>query len=348
MRRAPRRYWLAAVRIEQFDPRNDEDRLRACHQMTLSALPQDDPAGPPISLRRFRGWAYGYADDPVQVWLATEATGEPAGFYLLMLPQRENRHNAFCTPLVPPPRRRRGIGTALLAHAAGQADLADRTLLMSDARVGSPGNEFAGSCGARAGIQEVRRVLDIDADLRARLAGLRAEALSHAAGYSLRLWPGPTPDDLIDQACNLYNAEQDAPHDESFEPLIWVPERIRDGEQRALELGSRRYYVAAMDDDSGEMAALTEVFRDPDVPDWAWQGLTAVTRPHRGHRLGKLVKVAMLEWLAELEPQVRRIQTFNAAQNEHMIAVNEDLGHRVSDVFQGWEIDVATARKLGG
>jgi hypothetical protein len=34
------------------------------------------------------------------------------------------------------------------------------------------------------------------------------------------------------------------------------------------------------------------------------------------------------------------------AINEHMIAVNEKLGHRVSDHFQSFEIDVADARKL--
>jgi antitoxin component of RelBE/YafQ-DinJ toxin-antitoxin module len=54
----------------------------------------------------------------------------------------------------------------------------------------------------------------------------------------------------------------------------------------------------------------------------------------------------MLEWLAEAEPQMSHIVTFNAAVNEHMIAVNEKLGHRVSDQFQMFEIDVADAKKL--
>jgi hypothetical protein len=58
------------------------------------------------------------------------------------------------------------------------------------------------------------------------------------------------------------------------------------------------------------------------------------------------VKVAMLDWLAETEPQVRHIMTFNAVGNEHMIAVNAALGHRVTDCFEGFEIDVAAARAL--
>ncbi len=79
---------------------------------------------------------------------------------------------------------------------------------------------------------------------------------------------------------------------------------------------------------------------------WAFQGLTAVTRPHRGHRLGLLVKIAMLQWLAEREPQIRQIVTFNAVQNEHMVAVNDQLGHRITDYFQSFELDVASAAKL--
>jgi hypothetical protein len=35
--------------------------------------------------------------------------------------------------------------------------------------------------------------------------------------------------------------------------------------------------------------------------------------------------------------------TFNAVPNQHMIAVNEQLGHRVSDYFQSYELPVAAA-----
>jgi GNAT superfamily N-acetyltransferase len=334
------------VHIEQFDPRTDAGRLEACYRIAQSGLPEDDPNCPPFSLRRFRSWAYGFADEPQQVWLATDDSGEPVGYYMLALPERENKQNAFCDPIVALDRRRQGIGRMLLAHAAERAEQAGRTLLMEMARLGAPGSAFAEACGARSGIQEVRRVLDIDADQRGKLAGLRAEALPHAAGYSLRFWTSPTPDELLGQVAAVNNAMADAPHDAAFEPFVWDAERVRVGERKNVDLGFRIHSVAAIHDESGEMAALTEVEVDPDTPEWGHQGLTAVTRAHRGHRLGKLIKVAMLEWLAEIEPQVRRIVTYNAAQNEYMIAVNEDLGHRVGDIFQGWELDVAAARKL--
>jgi hypothetical protein len=42
----------------------------------------------------------------------------------------------------------------------------------------------------------------------------------------------------------------------------------------------------------------------------------------------------MLELLASAEPQLEYIETGNAASNEHMIAINEQLAYRV--VEPGW------------
>jgi GNAT superfamily N-acetyltransferase len=341
------------VRIDRFDPTSDEARLEACYRLAQSSLPGDDPDAPPFSLRRFRSWAYGSSDDPQQTWLATDGAGAPVGYYMLTLPVRENRTNAFFEsgprgrwPVVAPNRRREGTGTALLVHAAGQAEQAGRSLLIGGTRVGGPGAAFAAACGARPGIQDVRRVLDLDAGVRGKLAGLRAAALKQACGYRLRCWSGPTPDELARQACALYDALEDAPHDAAVEPMAWDAERLRADEQRDTDLGLRWHRVAAFAGSSGEMAALTEVAVDPDTAKWGHQGLTAVTAPHRGRRLGMLIKAAMLEWLAGIEPQLEHVFTYNAAQNAHMIAVNEGLGYRVAGVLQNWEIDVAAALQL--
>ena len=107
----------------------------------------------------------------------------------------------------------------------------------------------------------------------------------------------------------------------------------------------RSYNVAAVSDATGEMAAYSEIIIDPESPAWGYQQLTAVVRWHRGHRLGLLVKTAMLELLASAEPQLEYIETGNAASNEHMIAINEQLAYRV--VEPGWrsyEMAVADMR----
>jgi len=49
----------------------------------------------------------------------------------------------------------------------------------------------------------------------------------------------------------------------------------------------------------------------------------------------------MLDLLAEREPQLAQIVTGNAGQNEHMIAINAQLGFEVLDHFPSWELDVA-------
>jgi RimJ/RimL family protein N-acetyltransferase len=127
----------------------------------------------------------------------------------------------------------------------------------------------------------------------------------------------------------------DAPHDAGEEPSVWDAARVREQVDDLRERQGRHIYtLAALHDASGEMAAVTAVEPDPDHPDWGYQLLTAVTRKHRGHRLGLLVKTAMLQWLAEAEPQIQRIDTGNAGSNRHMIAINEALGFRVHG--PGW------------
>ena len=109
-------------------------------------------------------------------------------------------------------------------------------------------------------------------------------------------------------------------------------------------MGVREYSVTAVHDATGEMAAMTQVAIDPESPQWGHQALTAVTRAHRGHRLGLLVKAEMLEWLASAEPQIEQIDTGNAASNQHMIAVNEALGYEVSlPFYHSYELGVADA-----
>jgi len=60
---------------------------------------------------------------------------------------------------------------------------------------------------------------------------------------------------------------------------------------------------------------------------------TAVARDHRGHRLGVALTIDMMRWLAEAEPQLEGVTTWNNVDNTPMINVNEALGHRLSRTF---------------
>ena len=72
-----------------------------------------------------------------------------------------------------------------------------------------------------------------------------------------------------------------------------------------------------------------ELAVEEDRPWHAHQLDTSVLAEHRGHRLGLLLKGSMVHWLAEAEPQLLEVDTWNAASNAHMIAVNDRLGYQV-------------------
>lgn len=291
----------------------------------------DEPVEPPMSLATFRDFLTGdWPGAQYEVWYVPGESAGIVAYYALTLPDLENKDRAFCELFVDPGHRRRGIGRELAGHALERAAANGRAILESWALEESPGDALATRLNAKVAIEEARRVQELAEIEPGRIAALRAEAERAAAGYSLVTWTGPVPGEYLAGVAEVFNAFADAPHGEGVEPEVWDADRIRERTGKMLRSGALRgYSVAAVHDTSGELAAITEVSIDPLVPSWAYQQLTAVTRPHRGHRLGLLVKTAMLEWLATAEPGLRRIVTGNATANAHMIAVNETLGYRV-------------------
>lgn len=328
--------------MEQFDATTDKERLRACFEMTRAGWPVDHPDEPGWAFDSFAAkWARGFAPSPRLTWLARDDAGEPVGGYMLELPDTANTSMAFCILIVPPFARCAGVGRALLAHCADQARKAGRSRLAGAARDGTPGAAFAAAVGGQAGIAEVHRVLTVDSAFPARLSDLRAIAEKHSAGYSLVSWRAPAPAEYLDQLGLIHSAMADAPRDAGVEPHVWDAERIRHLEQTMAEHELTCYAIAARHDATGELVALTEMLSEAETPDWAFQQITAVLPAHRGHRLGLLVKVAMLEQVLSRMPAVRYIQTGNAGANAHMIAINEQLGFTVFGTGRDWELNIA-------
>ncbi|HLH58591.1 MAG TPA: GNAT family N-acetyltransferase [Streptosporangiaceae bacterium] len=320
------------MRIERFDPEHDTATVRALYRVYADGAPLDDPAGPAMAAQTFAGWlAHGWTGVPRETWLASSGDGSVSGGYLLELPDRENKDRARLSIWVSPPRRRAGLGTALLRHAAGRARADGRSSLDGETREGSPGDAFARAAGGSPGLSEIRRILDVGAIPDGQLDRHRAAIKQASAGYSLASWEGSCPERLAAQLVALYEAMADAPHGPGEEPERWDVGRVRSVERGRAAQGLRHYSMAARHDATGALAGLTEVGVEPDQPEWGHQELTAVARPHRGHRLGLMVKVAMLDLLARREPQIERIVTWNGESNRHMIAINETLGYRIAD-----------------
>ena len=326
----------------------DTGQIRACFEVYLAAERVDEPAGPWFTERPFTGWlTVGWDGNPREAWLATDQ-GSAVGWYRLDLPVRENADQAYLNIVVHPAGRRRGLGRALLQHAAGRAAANGRTVLNGAARDGSPGEAFARVAGAKPGLVEVQRVLDIGKLEQGKLAGLRGPAERAAAGYSLVSWVGPVPEEYIEQTAAVYNGMADAPRDAEITHEEWDAQRVRERVNGLRpQYGMRDYAVAARHEDTGELAGLTEVSVDPANPGWGFQVFTVVRREHRGHRLGLLLKIAMMELLATTEPQLERIMTSNGQSNEHMIAVNEAMGYTVfGPPATGFRLDVAAVPGL--
>lgn len=317
--------------------------MAACYDVWQAALGADDPDGAPWGRRLFGAWLKnGWEGTPSELWIVPGSSGSSGAdaWCRVGLPDRENLTVAEVELVVHPRARRRGLGGELLRHTADRALARGRTLLAGVVRENSAGLAFAERVKATRGLTDVRRVLDLSAAGTA--PGNPGPPAELAGGYSIVRWRDATPPEYAARVAAVYEAMNDAPRDAGREGAAWDADRVAHDDAVAAEFGGRLYQVAVRHDATGDFAGLTGLFVDPEHPDWARVTITAVTRPHRGHRLGLAVKAAAQEWAASQEPALRWIETDNASGNRHMIAVNEALGYQIADpALVSFELPVA-------
>jgi GNAT superfamily N-acetyltransferase len=253
----------------------------------------------------------------------------------LRLPLLDNTERAQVMVHTAPAARRRGHATAMLGHLEAVARDRGRSILggeatwayAADADGGTEaGPSFAYARGYDLALGDVKRVLRLPVD-GAVLAGLATDAAAHHAGYTLRSWVGPVPDDLLDGWARL-NARLmvEAPTGElDLEPETADPAVVREDEAMIARQGRTKYNTVALDP-AGEVVACTDLATTVHEPGRAYQWGTLVRRDARGHRLGLAVKVANLRLLQSAAPDITLLTTYNAEVNRHMIEVNERLG----------------------
>ncbi len=281
---------------------------------------------------------HGWHGHPPLIGVSRDGRGRVSGVLEVMLPKWGNTHVGGVHVTVDPTARRRGLGKLLYATGVDRVRADGRTLLVAECFDRPPAMGFAKAMGLDEAAEELYRVQDVLTVDWPRLDNEFAEAERHAAGYALTRIPGPTPDDMIADIAHMTGAINDAPVDDlQVEAEAFPPERIRGFEISQAAHRRRFYRLIARHLDSGAIAAHTVVGVDTERPWHAWQYDTSVLRPHRGHRLGLYLKIAMLRWLAETEPQLRTLYTANAASNTHMIKVNDILGYRVVGRAIGWQ-----------
>lgn len=257
-------------------------------------------------------------------------------------------------------RRRRGIGSDLIAAAEDAARSAGRhtTVVSADhlidgedtiaprlrapqgdasIRADAPAARFALAHGYELG--QLYRVSALEVAGRGdEFRGRLAAALDAASdGYRLVGWRERAPDELVDSLAVAHERMSvDAPAGAiSYERESWDAARVREVEGRAIAAGRVNLKVAAVAPD-GEVAGFTEFSLLPDSPA-VEQWDTIVLAAHRGHRLGMRLKLANLVALADADPARDRVYTWNADENEHMLAINVALGFRPFALESAWE-----------
>jgi GNAT superfamily N-acetyltransferase len=237
--------------------------------------------------------------------------------------------------------RRRGLGRDLWQRAVDVAREHGRTRVHAGAWQGGPGVAVLDHWGlARTGVGVIRRI-DVHGTPRSAWDRLYDEAVGVADGYELVQQVGSTPADRVEGLVALHDAINDAPaSDPDNEPDARDAQRLADYEGAMAGRRQTLYRVMARHRATGAWAGQSMLCVNEFSPAEAFQEDTSVVRAHRGHRLGLLMKAAMLRWVGDERPEVGAIDTWNAANNHHMIAINERLGATVLARHQGFRADV--------
>ncbi|HEY0645380.1 MAG TPA: GNAT family N-acetyltransferase [Nocardioides sp.] len=269
-------------------------------------------------------------------WTAVR-DGSAVGAAWLRTPLLDNLELAEVAVHVHPDHRRRGTASALLelleseARARGRRVLTGLASWAHDAGStgsGASGPEFARAAGFDLALTEVQRELRLPVE-ESLLAGLADDAAGAHAAYDLRSWAGPVPDDLLEGWARLTSTlVTEAPMGElEWEQEAASTDAVREQESVLDRQGRTKYNTVALSGD-GEVVAYSDLATTVHEPGRAFQWGTLVDPAHRGHRLGVAVKVANLRLLQRERPDVRRLTTYNAEVNSHMIEVNEAMGFR--------------------
>jgi GNAT superfamily N-acetyltransferase len=328
------------MELTWIDPAKiDEQDVAGAVALMAAAQAVDTPGAAPLTRTSFLAdIRHGWDGDPTIAGLRRDKRGRVVGLLELGFSSWDNDHIGFVEVTIDPEARRQGLGRQLLEAGIDRVRAAGKSLVLTE----SYNSPAARALGATLGFECAQTALKRRQDLLTldwtALDHEYAAAVTVAADYELLRIEGPTPADMLDDVVTMTAAINDAPIDDlEVEDEVFSPERILAFERGQLERGHRTYRVIARHRKTGELAGHTMAAVQQDHPGFGGQYDTSVVRAHRGHRLGLLLKIEMLRWLGDAEPQLRVLDTWNAASNAHMIGVNERLGYRVVGEGLEWQ-----------
>ncbi|WP_447948132.1 GNAT family N-acetyltransferase [Microbacterium maritypicum] len=283
---------------------------------------------------------------------------EIVGMVTVTLAQEAEAHAAEIDLLVPQAHWGLGVEAALLDRAEEEARAHGRTVLqiwslhrpveadrMLVPRTGwgripaTPLSELAEDHGYSP--EQVER--NSEYDLHSDVGPLR-DALADASAfagpdYRIVEWNMPTPPEWRDGfAAVLARLSTDAPSgDMDFAEEHWDADRVVRREARLLGAGQTVSVAAVQHVPSGQLVAYNELLIAADRTGVTHQFGTLVSKEHRGHRLGTIVKCANLLRWRELMPLSTVVSTFNAEENRPMLSINEAIGFVPVSYAGAWQ-----------
>jgi hypothetical protein len=152
-------------------------------------------------------------------------------------------------------------------------------------------------------------------------------------------WSGPTPPEFLAPMARLRTRmSTDAPTAGlAMDEDPWDEARVQQADEKTTAAGKGSLTSAVEHLPTGELVAYSQLELPFDRPEAVHQEDTLVLHAHRGHRLGMLAKTAQLIRLRDVRPDARRVHTWNAEENEHMLAINVALGFRPTGVVGMWQ-----------
>lgn len=302
------------MHVEKVDARTaSDDTLRTIAEIECACSSEDRPGIPaPDVDDRMRFHRHQPESDTRRHWLAE------GGFAALHV------HGPRATILelcVHPERRRRGIGSALLA-----AVVAGAPALGAEALFAEHSTPAGAAFAARNGFVDDQRVVRSLLDLRA--AALPEPGLPD--GFGLATWLGRVPEEDLAAYVRARAAMDDAPDPEGMEVPTTTAAMIRAWEE-ALARREREMRVTVVLAGEGEVASFTEVRLSRGSTTCTTED-TGTVGAHRGKGLARAAKLESLRRLRNDHPEVEVVSTQNAEENAVMLHLNESLGFRRSVV----------------
>lgn len=306
--------------------------------LALLARSADDPRlPPPCPVDMVGSLRHAPPDTELDDWVLAR-DGAVVGSLRLALPAGDGPARVDQL-LVSPAARRHGIGTALYRHALARAAAHGRDGVVTTIVEPLPGDAprdpapvaFATAVGAERlpGGHGLHQILDLAAD------DPLADGVPPAPdGYALVEWGTITPDEhsLAVSALELsLGGRSTADADVSI-----AASYARRFEKMRVGRGRRAHHTGAVHTATGELVGYTSISKTTGNPEHALQGMTVVRADHRGHGLGRVLKLANLALALRAETELRVLETTNDETNAAMVAVNAAMGYRPVDRWVRW------------